>query len=540
MDPKDFNNLKKAIETVAKTVKAGEKILLLPLASRMARAAQENPGDQTIIGMATFLQGRAASQQLITRAELNDVYNKLYVSNTRCAEYLTKELDKTALASPVKKLIRQDNEGTLVKDAFKHGANEILANALEAAFDKKAVYKPYTAEMAKKAEQVCAKELHNYEYQPTKVQVVAGSEDCLLCQATFETPKGRSNVIIPVEMAGEKALFPSVFVSSAGFETLEQKKLSDYLVSTAGKQLQVNVPAVLNAVKVAKHGVQEGLNEVEQIVLRASAKKETPASFDSNSIVGQKLLTPDVIETKADPVETETFAAKLSSAKGLAELTFGKKAVESGRQMLVKALNSFGYKSTQVSVAGVNDSAVIYAIVANGRGIKVPVRFNKGLPTQPLFAIANGTVGGFDQQGVNELFSANDSNTAALASQLHGNKPSELIEVVQKAVASGNYEIAEDALNVLAHSDEKAFKYAFNLYKEAINNPEMVKQASAESKCSFPIKNATSTQVLCGHTNLPLNKVYQDEHGDCYPLYRKHIDHSNEGGSFLHSRIYLG
>lgn len=539
MDPKDFNNLKKAIEKVANTVKTSEKFLLLPLVSRMAKAAQENPGDQTIIGMATFLHNRSASQTLITRAELNDVYNKLYVSNTRCSEYLEKELNKTASTSPVKKLVRQDNEGTLVKDAFKNGANELLVNALEAAFDKNATYKPYTAEMAKRAEQVCTKELREHKYQPTKIQVVAGNEDCLLCQATYETPKGRSSVIIPVEIVGEKALFPSVFVSAAGFEALEQKKLSDYLVSTAGKQLQVNVPAVLNAVKVAKHGVQEGLNEVEQIVLRANAKKETPA-YDSNAIIGQSLASPDVIETKADLEETETFAAKLSSAKGLAELTFGKKAVESGRQMLIKELNSFGYKSAQVSVASVNDSTVVYVVASNGRGIKVPVKFNKGLPKQPLFAIANGIVGSFDQQGVNDLLSVNDSNTAALASQLNGNKPSELIDVVQKAVVAGNYEIAEDALNVLAHSDEKAFKYAFNLYKEAIGNQDLTKQASKSNGCNLPIKSATSTQTLCGHTNLPLNKVYQDEHGDCYPLYRKHIDHSNEGGSFLHSRIYLG
>jgi hypothetical protein len=53
------------------------------------------------------------------------------------------------------------------------------------------------------------------------------------------------------------------------------------------------------------------------------------------------------------------------------------------------------------------------------------------------------------------------------------------------------------------------------------------------------VKNAHSSHRICGHTNLPLHKVYQDKEGNCRPLYRKEMDETYQGAYFLNSKIFF-
>ena len=82
MNPNDINNFKKAMETITSAIDANEKFLVGPLAVRLNKAAEENPGDQTIHSMRAFLQSKATKDMFISKAELNSVYNKFYTNNT--------------------------------------------------------------------------------------------------------------------------------------------------------------------------------------------------------------------------------------------------------------------------------------------------------------------------------------------------------------------------------------------------------------------------------------------------------------------------
>ena len=259
------------------------------------------------------------------------------------------------------------------------------------------------------------------------------------------------------------------------------------------------------------------------------------------------VLYQEVDSPKADvkiPATEESlkFADKLSSPKGIAEFILGKTAIDAGRSLVVKSMRSFGYENVQVAIADVNNDAVIYSVaVDGGAGFKVPVKVKGGLPEAPTVLVAAGEVGSFSKEGVSKALIGGDYHAAINTSPLYGLKPSELIENIRKATAENDYVTAEDALNVLSNSDDKkAFEYGFAIYHNALNGKALHKEASKETSCSMPIKNAHSKHVLCGHTGLPVHKVYQDDNGQCLPLYRKDIDHSNEGGSFLHSRIHWG
>jgi hypothetical protein len=114
-----------------------------------------------------------------------------------------------------------------------------------------------------------------------------------------------------------------------------------------------------------------------------------------------------------------------------------------------------------------------------------------------------------------------------------------LVDAVRDAMASQNHLKAEDALHVLKTSgDEVAYKTAYNLYISGLN----VKTASAEEKteCQAQVKTAHSKYMICSHTGLTVNKVYQDKYGNCQPLYRRGMDDSSEGGFFTNSRVTFG
>jgi hypothetical protein len=53
------------------------------------------------------------------------------------------------------------------------------------------------------------------------------------------------------------------------------------------------------------------------------------------------------------------------------------------------------------------------------------------------------------------------------------------------------------------------------------------------------IKNSkVSEHSICGHTGLPIHKVFQDKNGNCQPLYRRGMDETYEGASFMNAKIF--
>jgi len=65
-----------------------------------------------------------------------------------------------------------------------------------------------------------------------------------------------------------------------------------------------------------------------------------------------------------------------------------------------------------------------------------------------------------------------------------------------------------------------------------------VKEVEA-CKCDLLIKNAKNSKYpICGHTGLPINRVYTDKHGNCRPNYRRNQDETFEVGSYMTAKIF--
>jgi hypothetical protein len=533
-----FQELNKIVGKAAKAIHDNEKFPVGVLAAKAQKIAQAFPNDTTTVAMSNFLNKRASTEMLISRAELRNVYHKLFSQNNRFGGFFTEELGLVELQKS-KVMQRNANEGKdFTKEDFDKTANPILSNALSEVFDPKGSYKPYSASTAKSAARICLHEL-NKLVPPKKIDVVAGQEDLILCQANYETPKGWCSVLVPIEIKSGSSLLPTVFLSKIGFVDLTQENLKSHILETAGKNFTVDVKRTLEVIATAKNGGPKPLSEMDMII--AKARAANGSSYTSNGILYQEVDKAQLDVELPHLPEAETFAKSLASSSGVAEFKFGKIAVDTGRKILKQALNNFGYSHPNIAISDVDDNTTYFAVsVDNKIAFKVPMKIHNGNLQYPQFVVCSGSIYNFSKSGISEILNKEDvdGKMLAVASPVYGLKPSELIKQIQESMIEGNLVRAEDALTVLQQSgDEISIKEGFAIYTSGLNG--QVKTASQKSCCSKARNVSYSKYTICGHTNLPVHKVYQDKNGDCQPLYRKDISEA-EGGSFLHSKVYFG
>ena len=251
--------------------------------------------------------------------------------------------------------------------------------------------------------------------------------------------------------------------------------------------------------------------------------------------MGQELVNykKDLEVPKIIDNEFSTFTEKFASAVGVASFKFGNDKVLLGKNLIAKKLASFGYKNSQIKVLDVEDKNVIYTVAIDNVSFRVPVKLASEKVLNPEVIISNGSLKQFNSECISELFGNEvfDSRASAVNSKLYGLKPSELLTQVKQAMLESNYAKAEDALNLLQDSgDVKAYAIAFEIYSNGLSG--ITKQASEQKVCNKQIKVATSSQPICSHTNLPVNKTYVDKHGCCRPLYRKDMEETYQVASF--------
>jgi hypothetical protein len=543
MDVRSIHNLKRFFDEISKKMASAERFFTGRLATRLTKAAQKYPSDQTIIQMAAFLSRRvdAPGGHLISRAELMDVYNRLHTTNTKVGMFLQEELGPNPNSLPEShKMKRNANEGEQI--SHEQFADQRLVAELESAFDKNTPYKPgFDPNAAKLAEKYVVATLPG----TPKVQAVDGREFAILCQATYETPKGPSNVLIPVEVVNGQPLIPRVFLSRAGFADLEQDALKNHVESTAGKYFKVNATKLFDVIKRAKFGTAKELDPVDRAVMALKAKTGTPTNHDPNGILYQQVDPLQEQLKVPERKDTKNFANKLNTTAGSAEFIFGKNVVNTGRGVVTMKLADIGYKNAQIKVSNFNDDSIIFSVAVNGSGFKVPVKVAKNDKGElsvkmPTIIMAGGSVEPLTSTGIKTALGFGDKQSFASAIGLDLATSQELINEVEKACDIGDYKKAGNVVGILdARGDETAFKYAFNLYMQSLDGGKVKKTASVKPK----IKTITiGGNVVEASTGLPIDKIYVDDNGVIQPKYRKNMNKTDDvaSGGFMHSKILMG
>ena len=538
-----LEKMQQLVGSLAKTVEDNEKIAVPVLAVKLAKCLEAYPEDQTIGSMTRVIDKMADNNNIfIRRGELKQLYNKLYSRNTKFAHLFSEELGITPAVQSEKPLAgRKDPNINKTINTYSY-ADPILANALNSVFDKDIPLKLYSQTLADNAKFAVNTTLDSWNLKPTSVNVDEGNEKFLVIKANYDTPKGITSFYVPVEIANNKVVEASVFMGNAGPEELNNSNVKNYIKKFAGSKLKVNGEIILNALVTATSENRE-ISGAELALTRLNASRQTKSDFFDNQIIGQKISQasrPDVKLPKSD--EFKSFEDKFSSPYGQAAFDLGEDKVKLARETIARELLGLGYKNPQVTVTAHDKGTIFYGVSLDAGKVAftVPVKIASGKLQKPTILICNGSVSSFDNQGITELYLNNqtDYKVAAAASPQFGLKPSELINNVREAVAAGNTDKAEDALNILANSgDAKAYAAAFNVFVTGLGG-KVAKASDSEHKCSLLVKNASSQHMICGHTGLPIHKVYQDKHGTCRPLYRRDMDQSYEGAMFMNAKIF--
>lgn len=551
MNYQDLQKLNGLVSKVANTAFLQEKLPVVSLAAKAKKIAEAQPHDSTCLGMHHFLSKRATNYQkpFVTRGELRDVYNRLYVNSTKFGQYFQEEL---GLEKPVEKqaMRRNPKENEMIselsqtlEDDFDSDTYSVLAEELGSALKGKESLASYTAKIAQSARKACARELNVFGLLPKNLSVVAGQEDVLLCEATYDTPKGLTSVLIPVEVKSGLALPPGMFLSTAGFIKLNSDNLHQHLKETSGKTYQVDPKKLLAKISEVKNPVAEK-DSVTQIVDKVAARRGHKIQGSPNDILLTEIdpKNPNVELPQLEPTgDVKSIAEHLNSNQGAAEFVFGRESVEKGRNLVAFEVKKAGWSHPQIVVDDSQEDSVTYAVnLDNKNGFRTKVKFAQGNPTVPKVVVAHGSVFDFSPQGLSQLVAEGESepDIVAQTSAQYGLKPSELLNEIRAALQQENLEAASDALHVLKQSgDEYAYRTGYDLYLRGLQG-DFKKEAS--TSCSHPVKLGSTQKTICSHTGLPLDKVYQDKYGNCQPLYRRNIEEtSTEGVSTISSRIYF-
>lgn len=524
--------------------------LLLPLLYQKAKQASVSyPEDITCREMLGFFHKKAQKNEVfLSVADLNTAYQTFYHSNNRFRDVFASELGQEEIKQETKqypKLFDSNSSTDILTEAKKAASNEILENyfASKLSKDKKVI--AFTKQSGQEAEEICSLELKIKGLPAHKVAAVGGNEDFILCSAEYETPKGITTFILPVEQVKNRILQPNLFLSASGVQDLTVENLQQEIQSSAGKSLNVKAEKILEILKTAKFGTAE-----ENLVDRALAKKAMAETsyFDPNGIVFQfpeKQARQDVQLPKMPiPNEIAKIAEKMVSQVGRAELKFGKNNIEKSKSSIFNKLASCGYSNSQINILASDDQTVTYAVrFSPQQTIRVPVKINKESYEIPRIIIANGSIYDFSPSGISSALTENkiDSRALVATSAVHEMTPEELLSEVKKAVKKNNFKMAEEALLALkTASNHHLYQEGFKIYSSMLNGTGIQKEASVKKGCQHQIKTANSQHLVCLQTNLPVTKIYQDSQGRCRPLYRQNMSEEYPGANFMHYQLFWG
>ena len=555
------------VKRVESAIHNNEKLTIPVLTVRAKNALEKHPNDNTLKSLYGVLSKMAEHESIfITRGEFKNLYDRFASYKTVAKDYFSEELGIKEEAPAISRTASLKAEGgpDLMEQAYAQAADSSLVNAFAECWDEKGkinkggVYKHFDPKLANNASNVVTIELNSLGLSPKRIETFSGTKDFIICDAIYETSIGDSHVLVPVEISKNATLFPTMFVSKYGLTDLTKDAVIAHVKETAGKNLVINSETILNALSGAKK--ISAMSEMElqvmaarekangSLVKTASEKSENLAIQNNNIFFKEGAIDPNRNEIQAPEAVTNfsnEFEKKLASPKGLAEFTFGRSIIDTARDLVVSKFRDCGYNA-QVVVASCDEDSLTFAARVDSSsgpfGFEVPVEVKNNRVNVPTVIAVKDKLYDLTKEGVSRAVyeKVSDNKMVAKVSPLYELKPSETMARLREAADHKNVVAAEEALMVLAENeDPRLYSNALAEYMRSLNpNNEIKKEASTHCGCKMVVTSSTHSVPLCGHLNLPLDKVYQDKHGDCQPLYRKAMDESYEGMTFIANKIF--
>lgn len=192
-------------------------------------------------------------------------------------------------------------------------ASEVEESVLEAAVG----YPQLAVRLAKR---MLLGELAALGFKGSQVRIAAPTTDGFICEATLNTPRGKVNIDVPIEMHNNQPLMPAVFAQGDKVEEFNEANLKAMLVREP-ETVNIAVRRDSNLLGMSYHDLKDALVR--------------------NAAAGDLKACDEVMEAIAEQFDQETFRnALLDYQKVLADLGSAKRANESRCGRILKSSNS--------------------------------------------------------------------------------------------------------------------------------------------------------------------------------------------------------
>lgn len=504
-------SLTDSINKVNLILSGTEELHLIPLAKKAKLLAENNPHDTTLVSVARVLNSLRSKQAFITRNEFEKIYNQFYTTRTN-AELFTEELGLVKKAEPKTVTASVQSTPKSLMPVIDYKYQTLLASM----FDKDFKASPFSPDQEKLAKEKVVSLLEIVDVKPKKVAVETGTDKYLVVTASFDTAKGVVDLYFPIEFVNNKIVNTNAFISNAGLLNLSNLSVKNAIKEQTGKSCKYSAASVLQG--IVNSSLKELSNSDLALARVKLAELKEPVKEDKFSIAGY------VQSGTYDQKITENpFTDKILSVEGQAEFKYGKN-VGLGKQAIAIKLKNLQANVKAMKVSKVAENGFSLAVtLANDVSFIAPIKIvgDKAVPSSHI--ICNGELKELSNKTLSILSLANKKDYVAYGTStgLYELGMGDLISMIKTCAASGEYAKAEDLFNVVkARGTGADYITAFDALRSGLRkDASTVKTVT----CSNIISSNNTIHKVCGHTNLPLHKVYQDESGQCVPLYHRNL-----------------
>lgn len=148
-------------------------------------------------------------------------------------------------------------------------ASEIEESVLEASVG-------FTQDVVRLAKRMLAVELNSMGFVNSQVRVTVPTNDGFICEATLNTPRGKLNIEVPIEIKNNSPLLPSVFAKDDFVDDFTSQKLHIFAMRDDVSVSSINRESPL---------FEMSLPQLKDVIIRAASKNDFDTCNEALDII---------------------------------------------------------------------------------------------------------------------------------------------------------------------------------------------------------------------------------------------------------------
>lgn len=140
----------------------------------------------------------------------------------------------------------------------------------------------YPAETVRMTKEMLVTELSSMGFKGAQIRIHSSTNDGFICEATINTPTGRSSFEVPIEMKGNSPLFPTVFAKGDFIAEFNTKNLRSFAMSGVESSSIIRQESDLDLMDIS---------QLKDTIVRSAMAKDFDTCVDALDTIGNKCDT---------------------------------------------------------------------------------------------------------------------------------------------------------------------------------------------------------------------------------------------------------